>query len=542
MSFLLLVFACGPKQAQVESTPQPASSSVVQNIDEYLTVLTENNRLQGSFAITKNGTPVFTQAYGHLDQAKQIRANTQSMYHIGSISKSFTATMILQLVDEEKITLDQTIDTWFPSVKNAEQITIKHLLRHESGIVNITEDPTYMNWMNDPIAQEDMLAKIAAYPSLFEPGSNSRYSNTNYVLLGYIVERIDDRSLSESLSVRIAQPIKASSTSIGDTIETDQNEADSFRYEGDWVSHPHTDMSIPGGAGAVVSTPTELCLFADALFGGSLISENALTVMTSFEDGRGAGMFQAEINGVKYNTHNGAIDGFRSNLMYQPEDKTCIAYTLNAFNYMPKALTESLVKTSKGEAVEIPSFETVEVNEDTLKTYVGVYKSPQMPLEITIDLQDGILKAQASGQQPFPLTPRPNQVFAFEPAGVEMHFSSTEDGEPQFSFHQAGQSFKYNLKDLSEEPEVKYDTSQLEALVGLYSTDQMPLKIKIELNDGNLQAQADGQSPFPLTARPNGVFVFDMAGIEMHFTSTEEGLQPEFLMKQGPNSFEYKRE
>ena len=132
MYTIMLMLGC-VKQADTMLNPIP-ENQVQQNLDAYFSALAENNLIQGSLIITQNGEPLFQKAYGFLDAKGTYKANTQTTYPIGSVSKTYTAVMIMQLVDEGKLTVDQTIDKWFPSIPKADQITVEHLLRHRSGL------------------------------------------------------------------------------------------------------------------------------------------------------------------------------------------------------------------------------------------------------------------------------------------------------------------------------------------------------------------------------------------------------------------------
>ena len=140
----------------------------------------------------------------------------------------------MQLVDEGKLTVDQTIDKWFPSIPKADQITVEHLLRHRSGLYPLLLEE-YNVLMYEPISFEEMIEKVASYDLLFEPGTDQEYNNVGYVLLGHMIESIDNQSLNESLQERISKRVGAVNTKYGDQINIDKNEARSLDYENEWV-------------------------------------------------------------------------------------------------------------------------------------------------------------------------------------------------------------------------------------------------------------------------------------------------------------------
>ena len=152
-------------------------------LDNYFNTLEANNKFMGSVAVSKNGAIIYTKSVGFSDIENNVKANENSKYRIGSISKTFTAVLVLKAVEEKKLDLNQTIEKYFPTIKNAEKITIKHLLSHRSGIHNFTNDKDYLTWNTQPKTEKEMVEIITKAGSDFEPDSKAEYSNSNFVLL-----------------------------------------------------------------------------------------------------------------------------------------------------------------------------------------------------------------------------------------------------------------------------------------------------------------------------------------------------------------------
>ena len=173
--------------------------------------------------------------------------------------------------------LNQSIQKFFPAIAHADQITIKTLLSHRSGIANFTDDKDYRTWDTQPRTEAEMVALIAKGGSDFQPDSKAKYSNSNYVLLSYILEKTYQQSYAALLKSKITKPQGLECTYFGGKINTANNEAFSYSYEGQWKKTTETDMSIPMGAGGIVSSPTDLVKFSDALFYGKTI-QTTLTI------------------------------------------------------------------------------------------------------------------------------------------------------------------------------------------------------------------------------------------------------------------------
>ncbi|MCG8411934.1 MAG: beta-lactamase family protein [Bacteroidales bacterium] len=372
-------------------------------LDNYFDVLERNNKFMGSVAISKDGEIIYTKSVGFFDFKNNRRANENSKYRIGSISKTFTTVLVLKAVEENKISLDQTIDQFFPIIENADKITIKHLLGHRSGIHNFTSDSTYFNWNTQAKTPKEMVKIIAKKESDFEPGEKAQYSNSNFVLLTYILQEIFEKTYSELLSQYITTPIGLTNTYLGGKINTNNNECYSYKFMERWELEPETDMSIPLGAGGVVSTPSDLVKFSNALFGGKLLKKESLDLMKTIENNYGIGLFRIPFHLKKGYGHSGGIDGFNSIFINFSSKNISYALVANGLNFNFNDISIAVLSAVYDKSYDIPEFKSAKVNIKDLDQYVGIYSSSEIPLKITITKQEKKLIAQATGQPAFPL-------------------------------------------------------------------------------------------------------------------------------------------
>ena len=230
-------------------TPSNASK-----LDSLFASYDAHHKLMGSIAIARNGTVVYERAIGKADVEHSVPNTPETRFHIGSISKSFTATMIMQLVDEGALQLTTPLSTYFPTIPNATKITIKHLLQHSSGIHNFTNDASYATYQSKPRSRKQYTTYFTTTKPDFEPGSKHDYSNSNYVLLSFILEDVTKRSYAENLLQRITRKVGLRNTSVGSKIDPTQHDAYSYRANGSgWSKVTETDPSVPIGAGAILS-------------------------------------------------------------------------------------------------------------------------------------------------------------------------------------------------------------------------------------------------------------------------------------------------
>ncbi|RKS19053.1 CubicO group peptidase (beta-lactamase class C family) [Flavobacterium endophyticum] len=397
-----------------------------QQLDRYFNALEENNKFMGSVAVSQDGKIIYAKAIGFSDLENNTKANTATKYRIGSISKTFTSVLVLKAFEDKKLDLDTTIETFFPSIKNANKITIRQLLRHRSGIYNFTDDEEFKIWKTQAKTEKEMVAIIAKGGSDFEPDTQAAYSNSNYVLLTYILEKTYKKPYSELLKTYIAKPAGLKNTYFGGKINTKNNEAVSYTFADGWKLESETDSSIPLGSGGIVSTPSDLVHFSDALFTGKLLKKETLELMKTIKDTYGMGLLQLPFyEDIAYG-HRGGIDKFTSVFSYSSDKKLSFALTSNGSNYNGNEIPVVVLSAVYGKPFDIPEFKTFQNNPEDLEKYVGTYASSQLPFKLTVSKEGKMLVAQASGQAPLQLEGIEKDKFAFEKAGIILEFNPAE--------------------------------------------------------------------------------------------------------------------
>lgn len=357
-------------------------------LDSLIDMLSSKNRFMGCLTIRKNGNIIYNKACGisNWNGNEKIPATAATKYRIGSISKMFTSVMIFQLIEEGRLSMETKLADFFPEIPYAGDITVGNLLNHRSGIYSFTGSRDYLKWYTIPKSQSEMLKIISSGKPVFKPNKKAEYSNSNYVLLGYIIEKITLQSYSENLRNRITEKIGINSTYYGGTVTAAKNESNSFSYnDNDWLTEPETDMSIPGGAGAMVSTTNDLTTFISALFEEKLISNSSLSEMKKIDNGYGKGIFSKTFFDKTAYGHGGAIDQFRSGLYFVTADSISIAVCCNV-DYGVEKVLYAVLAIYYNKPYQIPAFNYVLVNKDTLRQYEGVYKHMILPIKAIIKL------------------------------------------------------------------------------------------------------------------------------------------------------------
>lgn len=413
-----------------------SQQNVKEKLGNYFDSLFVHHKVMGSFAIVENNRPTFIKVVGFSDIEKQQKASVDTQYRIGSISKTFTAVLIMKAVEEKKISLEKKLSDFYPEIPNANKITIENLLQHRTGIHNLTNEAEYWQYNTKPQTESSLVNIIKKYNSDFEPGSKHEYSNSNYILLGFILEKIYKKSYAELIKAKIAKPLKLTLTEVGGKIDTPKNQAKSYQYaNGKYEVSSETDMSIPIGAGNIISTPRDLLSFILGLEQGKLIKKESLEKMKNFVDNYGYGLVKVPFDTYWGFGHTGGIDKFGSALFYFPDLKVAVAFSTNQSDMDTNEISIKMVETAIGKDFEMPSFKTLGVPENELQKYVGTYSSKDIPLKINIFIKDRKLMAQATSQGAFPLEATSNTRFKFDTAGIVIEFYPAKN---QFIITQGG--------------------------------------------------------------------------------------------------------
>lgn len=345
--YILLAAAIGMSIA-FSSCSDPLSGDAtprtkVARLDAMMAMWEKDNAAMGAVAFTKGGKVLYQNYTGFARRSDNTvtKADSTTIYQVASMTKMFTSVMIHQLIDEGRLQLSTKLSEFYPQIKNAENITIRHLLEHRSGLHNWSIDADLASWSFSPQTREQMLARFATYTPEFTPDEKRYYSNTNYSLLGYIIETVTRSTYAEQLRMRIADRIGLKNTYDGTTtLPARPTEAQSFTRNllpASWQLAPKTHISTLLGTGSVFSTPVDICRFLEALFAGQLTSQQSLRSMitpNSEQKGDlGKGIDKETLFGGTLETHtkSARIDGFTGQAFYFPADSTACVVILNGF-------------------------------------------------------------------------------------------------------------------------------------------------------------------------------------------------------------------
>lgn len=418
-------------------------------MDRYLNSLAANDKAALGVVLIDKGKEVYSYQTAIPSSLKKEQPNFDKKYKAGSITKTFTSTLIFQLIEQGKIELSTPLSTFYPEFDNAGDITIWHMLSHRSGLYNYTNATEFITYFNTYQTKEAMLHRIASYPVAFPPNKKHEYSNTNYLLLGYIIEDVTGKSYGEVVKENIIDRVGLENTEYCASEISCGQDLESFYFSSNqWFKSPSWSMSVASAAGAIISTPYDLTTFIRALFNGELVSEDSLKQMKGTSNLSSKGLFRLPLYSKYSYGHRGLIESFNSDVSYFESDDLAVAINVDALNYNFNDITTGILSIYYGMPFTLPDFERkpMTVAVDNLKGYEGSYTSPDFDLDINLSVKNGVLMLRATGQEAIPLEAYSEHEFEFKPAGILCKFGMTASGDidySKFALHQGNLTFAY---------------------------------------------------------------------------------------------------
>ena len=312
----------------------------VERISKILDEIDSKEHLSGVILVGQGGQIIYQKAYGTANQSFSIANNLDTKFLLGSLTKQFTATLVMQQVETGKLNLDAKLTKYLPDFRKetGDKITIRHLLTHTHGIPNADQTDRYK-----PMTKEEFVKRYCETDLEFSPGTQFKYSDiVGYYLLGVILEKVTNNDFAKLLEEKIFQPLGMKNTGYYSQEVIRQNFATGYLQKVNGFSNaPYWDMSQSFSAAGVYSTVGDLLMWDKALRKTQLISEKGLnTIFTPYNDkiryGFGWFINDPEINGAKrlFAGHTGGASGYKSEIMRGINDDIVVIYLSNTDKYV----------------------------------------------------------------------------------------------------------------------------------------------------------------------------------------------------------------
>jgi len=376
-------------------------------IQEVLALAHKYRQFNGTALVAENGKVIYKGAFGPANIEWNIPNTPDTKFRLGSITKQFTATVILQLVEQGKIKLDAKLTDYLPEYRKdtGDKVTIHHLLTHTSGIPSYTSQSGFFeNVSRNPYKVDEFVKKYASGDLEFEPGSKYTYNNSGYFLLGAIIERVTGKPYEQVLKANIFDPVGMTNTGYDHHDTLIPKRASGYRKTPDgYTNAPYLDMSIPYAAGSLYSTVEDLFLWDQALYTDKLLSAQSKALMYKpFLDEYGYGWvitnasFKQNNQPVQVITHNGGINGFTTTIVRFPNEKNLIVMLDNTGSEYLDRLSDSIAKVIYNQPYEPPKASIVPVLTKTIaekgiEAGVAQYRELKAKQAATYDFAEGEL-------------------------------------------------------------------------------------------------------------------------------------------------------
>jgi len=406
----------------------------------------EAKTFMGSVLVARDGQVLVSRGYGHANLEWNIPNTPATRFRLGSITKQFTAAAILLLEERGKLRIEDPVKKHLPDAPAAwDQVTIFHLLTHTSGIPSFTGFPDYQSSKMVSTPVEKTVARFSDKPLEFQPGEKWNYSNSGYVLLGRLIEKISGQTYEDFIQESIFTPLGMKESGYDSNIRLIPQRASGYSPSPKGpVNAEFIHMSIPHAAGALYSTTEDLLRWTQALFGGKLLSPASLEKMTTpFKNDYAFGLEVRTSNGRRVINHGGGIEGFNTTLAYHPETKLTIAVLANLNGPAVGEIANKLAVVAHGGTIVLSSErKELTLASEVLARYVGVYELTPA-ITMTITLADGRLMTQLSRQPRFPLFAESEMAFFLKVVDAQVEFVTDEKGVVTHAIlHQGGRDQK----------------------------------------------------------------------------------------------------
>ena len=406
--------------AQQPATRAVAAQPLAAQVDALFKPLYKAQAPGATVIVVKDGKTVLRKAYGAADIGANKPLTPGTVLRLGSITKQFTAVAILMLADEGKLALNDPITRFFPGYPlGGKVVTVEHLLTHTSGIVSFTGKPEYGANMGKDVGVADMIDSFKNDPLEFEPGTQYRYNNSGYFLLGAIIEKVSGQTYAQFLERRIFTPLGMKDTAFeGHERSRAERAAGYSKVEGGFAPAEKLSMTQPYAAGSLVSTVDDLARWNAAIGAGKLLKPASwklafkpymLTPEKSTD--YGYGWHVGTLQGVPVIDHGGGINGFRSFALRLPQQKVFVAVLANADSGNPDP--EVLAKKSAALAIGKPFKEhkAIALDARALEAFAGDYATDSDDKR-SFTVRDGALVMQRGQGSARPMKPfAPNGFF-----------------------------------------------------------------------------------------------------------------------------------
>ncbi|WP_445382978.1 serine hydrolase domain-containing protein [Robiginitalea sp. IMCC43444] len=398
------------------------NTTIESKIDEYLQPYLDMDAWSGIISIYEDGEPIFQKAYGYADREWKIPNTKDTKFRIASISKLFTEVAILKLVEENTISLSDPLSKFIIDYPRGSEITVKQLLNHRAGIPHLNNFPHYNDLIKYDYEIDDIIDLFKNKPLDFDPGLRYRYSNSGYVLLAYIIEKVSQAKYGDYLQTEILNPLGLANTGIDNNKQILEKRAKGYMFNssGDLANADYVNMSIKIGGGSMYSTAGDLNIFLQSLFRKELI-QSSLNELPNFNEIEGEQAFQA----------SGRVQGFCHQITHRFSSDLTVMVLGNHYSNLALPISDDIYNIYSGNPYAIPLNylgQETQVPVEELKAYEGNYDFGFGPIRKLLVKGNSLTYGAADMDSADKLISLGGNRFFYIQYWVILEFSDSENG------------------------------------------------------------------------------------------------------------------
>lgn len=479
--------------------------------------------------IAKGDKVIYRKSFGMANLELNVPMKPENVLHLASITKQFTSVAILLLMEQSKLKIQDPLSKYIPDFPRGNEITLHHLLNHTSGIKSFTSLADFRNKIRNNMTPEEIINSFKGLPLDFEPGERYEYSNSEYVLLGYIIEKISGMSYEDFIQKFIFDQLGMKNSYYGSNNKIIPNRANGYqRNESGYQNAEYISMTIPYAAGSLMSTVDDMFVWSKAIHHNTLISEKSKQLaFTNYplkngtQSNYGYGWAINELAGTTSIEHTGGINGFTASGIYLPDRNIYSIVLTNLDDGIgPEADNLKAVSVILGKPMVNKA--SVALSEKKLKQWIGAYRFEDVIRFITYE--DGFLYSTREGGRPFRLIPLSENEFKFENSFTIYKFTSKNGKKQALYTDRIKKSIgtETDKKPVSEKKSISVAEEILIKYVGVYEL-QPSFQIEVEMKNGRLNAKATGQPPVELFAETKNSFFIKEIKAKIIFNVGNDG-------------------
>ena len=541
----LVLFVAIASSAMAEQALQRPAAQLVSELDRLLSPRFPADGPGAAVVVVKEGRVIFRKGYGMANLELKVPMQPDMVFEIGSLTKQFTSTAILMLVEQGKLSLDDDLHQYLPEYPDkGAKISIENLLTHTSGIASYTNDLKWRSMWRQDLTVQQIIDITKDDPLEFPPGSKWKYDNTGYILLGAIIEKVSGLSYADYLRKNIFGPLGMKHSYYGSNSAVIPGRASGYsRNGGNWVNATYLSMSQPYAAGSLMSSVDDLAIWDSAVSAGKLLSKASwdrafapYKLANGDDTHYGYGWGVDAYDGHAIIRHNGGIFGYISEVVRLPDDHVYVAMLTNSdgHDFDTGFLATELAAAVVGDPYREPVKVKLEPKESD--AYAGVYRNSDQTLG-TVSREGDRFFAQRAGLPKLEMFAYSDHEFFFKDSFVRLAFEKDASGNVAALVIQRPNGAKDRATRTNEAlptapVEIKVPVDLLRRYVGDYQLAP-GFVLTVTLEGEQLMSQATGQQKVEIFPTSDKEFFLKVVNAQISFITDSSGNVEKLILHQG---------